>query len=204
METIGPPNPLLLSSVSFGPLPRRTLPLAMTSVAEIAKVPAESETTCSSGHESRAAWIGAVASRAPSPYVEASREAQTVPRAGIPPGIPGFHAVARSAGIEYVPAGCAGVDPPPEVQAATAAAATMPASRYGTSFIAKACSHSRRGSHGVQRGGRPFAIQAAKYRLYRADPCQSTETSFVDQLSLSVYRPSSGVRPSRSIAGSPQ
>jgi len=30
-----------------------------------------------------------------------------VPRAGIPPGIPGFHAVARSAGIEYVPAGCA-------------------------------------------------------------------------------------------------
>src|SRR5437660_58360 len=46
-------------------------------------VPAESCTTCPSGHPSNAAWIPDVASCAPSPYVVASTVAQTVERAGV-------------------------------------------------------------------------------------------------------------------------
>ena len=54
------------------------------------------------------------------------------------------------------------------------------------------------------RAGRPEAIQRAKYRPYSAAACQSTSTSLVDQLSLSVYRLSKGVVASRGKAGSPQ
>ena len=46
-----------------------------------------------------AAWMPAVASTAPLPYVLASTVAHTVLRAGTPPGIPGFHFVRRSVGM---------------------------------------------------------------------------------------------------------
>ena len=64
------------------------------------KVPAESCTTCPTGHPSNAAWIPDVASCAPFPYVDASTVAQTVERLGMPPTdiSPGFQTVRRSAG----------------------------------------------------------------------------------------------------------
>src|SRR5713101_4868570 len=97
-HTTAPLKPLLLSRVSWGPLPRRTTPLLITSVLVTANVPADSATTWPAGHASRAARIPPVASSDPLPYVAASIVAHTVFRAGIPPGIPGFHSVRLSGG----------------------------------------------------------------------------------------------------------
>src|SRR5262245_23376396 len=86
------------NKVEFAPAPRSVTPLlTYTMSLLIVKVPADSSTTWPSGQASMAAWMPAVASWAPSPYVEAFTFAQTVVRAGIPPGTPGFHAVRRSA-----------------------------------------------------------------------------------------------------------
>src|SRR5215510_6093075 len=61
-------------------------------------VPADSWTTWPPGHALTAAWIPALASDAPLPYVEAFTTAQTVVRLGTPPGTPGCQTVVRSAG----------------------------------------------------------------------------------------------------------
>ena len=100
IHTTAPLKPLLFSRVCLEPAPRRTIRLLISSVWVIANVPAESETTWLSAQPSIAPWIAAVASCAPSPYAAASTVAQTVVRAGMPSGIPGFHAVSRSGGIE--------------------------------------------------------------------------------------------------------
>src|SRR5712664_347900 len=98
-QTTAPLKPLLLSRVSLGPWPRRTIPLLITSVLVTMNVPAESATTCPGGQASRAARIPPVASSDPLPYVAASTVAHTVSRAGIPSGIPGFHTVRLSGGM---------------------------------------------------------------------------------------------------------
>ena len=89
---------VLRSFVDEGPAPRSTTPLSIVTIWLTRKSPAESWTTCPTGQALIAAWIPADASLAPLPYVEALMVAHTVVRAGIPPGMPGFHVVRRAVG----------------------------------------------------------------------------------------------------------
>ena len=57
----------IFSFVSAGPCPRRTIPLVIWSVPVIMKSPAESCTTCPTGHAFNADWMPPVASSVPLP-----------------------------------------------------------------------------------------------------------------------------------------
>src|SRR2546428_4162646 len=93
----------ILILVCVGPIPRRTMPVLISRRLRSLKSPADSCTPCPPGQAWSAAWMAAVASAVPLPKVEALTLAQTVVRAGIPPGIPGFQVVMRSAGSAYIP-----------------------------------------------------------------------------------------------------
>ncbi len=69
------------------------------------EAPADSCTTSPAGQASIAAWMPAVASMAPLPYVAAETLAHTFERVGTPPGTPGFQMVVRSDGNMLVGAG---------------------------------------------------------------------------------------------------
>ena len=92
--------PLVFASVVRpGPAPRKVMPLLISRKLPLLmrKVPAVSCTTWPAGQALMAAWIRAVSSAAPP---RGASVAQTVDRTGMPPApiIPGFQAVARSAG----------------------------------------------------------------------------------------------------------
>src|SRR3989442_9696276 len=89
----------ILSLVWVGPAPRRTMPVVIWRKWVILKSPDESCTTCPTGQASSAAWIPAVVSPEPLPYVAALTLAHTVVRAGTPPEIPGLQVVSRSEGM---------------------------------------------------------------------------------------------------------
>ena len=118
------------SQVAPGPAPRSTTPLwrVIGCSPLTRKSPAESRTTWPDGQASMAVWMPLVASALPFPQSAAARVAQTVVRAGMPPGMPGLHAMRRSAGM--TPAAPAAFAPSTAAGVETAAGAPVASARH--------------------------------------------------------------------------
>src|SRR5881275_3238697 len=98
MKITGPFSASSRRRVLSGPAPRRTTPLFNRRDFLSRYVPGGSTTTVPSAHPLIALWIASLASALPPPKAAASIVAQTDPRAGIPPRIPGCQRVQRSEG----------------------------------------------------------------------------------------------------------